>query len=110
MDSQGKSADKKFGAVSVVHNSSYIPVLSAPLAQTPEFIDIPATAYSLLNWNQDSVYSTQGAVVTVNETNDIHAIGMNVFVNDSGFSGYVTNTYPYVLACFTGTPDNSFNK
>ncbi|WP_019029794.1 YHYH protein [Colwellia piezophila] len=33
--------------------------------------------------------------------------GMTV---NEGYAYYVTANYPYVLACFSGTPDNSFNK
>ena len=29
---------------------------------------------------------------------------------NGGYAYYVTANYPYVLACFTGTPDSSFNK
>ena len=33
--------------------------------------------------------------------------GMTV---NEGYAYYVTTNYPYVLACFSGTPDSSFNK
>jgi arylsulfatase A-like enzyme len=29
---------------------------------------------------------------------------------NNGYAYYITDSYPYVLACFTGTPDTSFNK
>ncbi|PKG37460.1 YHYH protein, partial [Psychromonas sp. Urea-02u-13] len=29
---------------------------------------------------------------------------------DSGYGYYITASYPYVLSCFSGTPDSSFNK
>lgn len=34
----------------------------------------------------------------------------NGMLVDGVYGYYITNTYPYVLACFTGSPDSSFNK
>ena len=34
----------------------------------------------------------------------------NGMVRDGVYGYYVTQRFPYVLGCFTGTPDSSFNK
>lgn len=34
----------------------------------------------------------------------------NGMMRNGAYGYYVTNTYPWVLACFKGTPDSSFNK
>ncbi|MFT6270797.1 MAG: arylsulfatase A-like enzyme [Alphaproteobacteria bacterium] len=34
----------------------------------------------------------------------------NGMVVNGQYAYYITNDYPYVLACFSGTPDSSFNK
>ncbi|PKG83175.1 N-acetylgalactosamine 6-sulfatase (GALNS) [Colwellia sp. 75C3] len=34
----------------------------------------------------------------------------NGMTKDSAYGYYITQSYPYVLACFSGTPDNSFTK
>jgi len=34
----------------------------------------------------------------------------NGMTKNGVYGYYITNAYPYVLACFTGTPDSSFNK
>ena len=34
----------------------------------------------------------------------------NGMTKDGVYAYYITPNYPYVLACFTGTPDSSFNK
>lgn len=34
----------------------------------------------------------------------------NGMTKDGVYGYYITTNYPYVLACFTGTPDNSFSK
>jgi len=44
----------------------------------------------------------------------IHDLGdldeCNGMTKNGVYGYYITNAYPYVLACFTGTPDSSFNK
>jgi len=34
----------------------------------------------------------------------------NGMTKDGVYGYYITESYPYVLACFSGTPDGSFNK